>query len=380
MARLIVSTYMVRYPLGGGLWWALQWIGGLEDLGHQVFVVEKANYPNACFDPAKRIMTDDPSYGLNTVSALLKDAGLADRLCFVDYLGQYHGMSRPAVETILRSADVLIDIGNHGAWLPEAGSCSRVLVDGEPGYSQMKLASAEAAGTAVPQYDYYFTNGANIGTPRCDAPAAGRSWRHVFNPVITHRVRPRPPPERAPFTTVMNWQSHEPLPFGGRTYRQKDAEFEKFMRLPREIHVPIEVAVAGLTSPIAALQENGWRIADAHAVTASIDSFRRYIDTSAGEFSVCKNVFVATGCGWFSDRSAAYLAHGRPVVIQDTGIREHLPCGNGLFAVGSTEEAAEAINRITADYRRHSAAARRLAEEHLDTRVVLKRFLAQIGV
>jgi hypothetical protein len=380
MARLIVSTYMVRYPLGGVLWWALQWLEGLQDLGHEVFVVEKANYPNACFDPVNRIMTDDGSHGLTTVSALLQDIGLAHRLCFVDYGDRYFGLSRSAIEAIFRSADVLIDIGNHGAWLPEAESCARVVVDGEPGYTQMKLAAAEAAGTAVPRYDHYFTNGANIGTERCDAPTAGRNWLHVFNPVSTRRVRPRVPPSGAPFTTVMNWQSHEPLQFGGRTYGQKDVEFHKFMRLPRQVRADVEVAVTGSKAPIAALRENGWRVSDAHAVTASVESYRRYIEASTGEFSVCKNVFVATGCGWFSDRSAAYLACGRPVVIQDSGIRDHLPCGEGLFAVRSSEEAAEAIDRITADYARHSAAARRLAEEHLDTAVVLKKCLSQIGI
>src|SRR5262249_5514723 len=124
----------------------------------------------------------------------------------------------------------------------------------------------------------------------------------------------------------------------------------------------------------------GWRVRDAHEVTATFDAYMDYIRASRGEFSVCKNVFVATASGWFSDRSAAYMAAGRPVVLEDTGFGEHLPCGRGLFAVCSSEEAAEALAEIDGDYRRHSTWAREVAREHLDAGVVLGKFLQEIGI
>jgi hypothetical protein len=188
------------------------------------------------------------------------------------------------------------------------------------------------------------------------------------------------PPEGAPFTTVMNWQAHDELAFRGVRYGQKDVEFAKFERLPALVDVPMEIAVAGKNVPAQRLKQNGWRIRRAHDVTMSVGSYRDYIAGSLGEFGVCKNVFVATRSGWFSDRSAAYLASGRPVVIQATGFEEHLPCGQGLFAVSSVTEAAEAICRIHVDYSMHSIAARRIALEHLDARVVLSRFLKEIGI
>jgi hypothetical protein len=379
MATIVCSVYMVRYPLGGMLSWTLQWLGGLRDCGHEVWVVEKANYADACFDPSHDALTDDCSYGLGVVRAALKPFGLGDRVCFADYRGEYHGVSRDAIEAVLRSADVLLDLGNHGAWLEEARECgARVLVDGEPGYTQMKMAMNPTR--SMRGYDYYYTNGANVGTAASSAPAAGCAWHHVFNPVMTGRLQPAPMRDGAPFTTIMNWQAHSRLAFAGRTYGQKDIEFERFIDLPRRVDTPMEIAVAGAKTPRSRLEANGWRVRNAHEVTSSIETYLDYIHASAGEFSVCKNVFVATRAGWFSDRSAAYLASGRPVVIQDTGIETLLPCGEGLFAVSSAEAAADAIQRITADPHRHSEAARGIAVEYLDARVVLGKFLREIGI
>ena len=104
------------------------------------------------------------------------------------------------------------------------------------------------------------------------------------------------------------------------------------------------------------------------------------MQASKGEFGVAKNVFVATNSGWFSDRSAAYLATGRPVVLQDTRFSQHLPCGEGLFAVNNVEEAAWAIEEATGNYIRHSKRAREIAGEHLETKQVVGRFLGELGL
>jgi hypothetical protein len=380
MARVVVGSWMVRYPLGGNLSWTLQWLVGFRDLGHDVYLVEKSGYPDSCFDPVKGVMGDDCSYGTATVHALLARFGLESRWCFVDAGGHYHGLSRERVGEVFRSTDLFLDIGTHGSWLAEAaGARLRVLVDGEPGFTQMKMVKKRAAGQAPSEYDYYYSNGTNVGTPRSTAPTAGIAWRPLFNPVVGDLFDCLPPPTSAPFTTVMNWQAHEPFSFGGRTYGQKDVEFVRFMDLPRMTTAPLEVAVAGKV-PTERLEGSGWRVRRAHEVTASFDSYRDYIRASRGEFSVCKNGYVVTNSGWFSDRSAAYLAAGRPVVLQATGFEDHLPCGRGLFAVRTPEEAAAAIDAVSAAYDRHSRWAREVAREHLEARVVLGRLLAGLNV
>jgi hypothetical protein len=177
----------------------------------------------------------------------------------------------------------------------------------------------------------------------------------------------------------MNWQAHEALSFNGTSYGQKDVEFRKFIGLPRRTPALLEVAVAGRV-PRDELLGYGWRIRSAHEVTASFDSYHDYIRASKGEFSVAKNVYVATHSGWFSDRSAAYLASGRPVVLQETGFSEHLPCGRGLFSVRSVDEAAAALEAINGNYDQHARWAREVAREHLDARVVLARLLRELGL
>jgi hypothetical protein len=381
VARIVLGAYMVRYPLGGVLSSSLQWLVALHRLGHDTYMVEKARWPGACFDPVGRQMTDDCSYGTAAVHALLSRFGLGEKWCFVDVHGRYHGLSRERVEDVLGSADVFFDRGTHGAWLDEAAHARvRVLHDGEPGFNQIKMEKALAAGRPLPEYDYYYTVGRNVGTPRSTAPTGGKTWRYVDHPVVVDLFPPAPRRKGAAFTTVMNWQSHEAIEFNGVVYGQKDAEFERFMTLPRLVPVPLEVSVSGKTVPSSALVEHGWRMGDAHTVTRSFDSYVEYIRDSQGEFSVAKNVFVATNSGWFGDRSAAYLASGRPVVMQETGFSAHLPCGRGLFAVRTADEAAAAIEEIAGDYERHSAAATDIAREYLDGQKVVGQFLAELGV
>jgi len=384
MARIVLNTYMVRYPMGGMLSWALQYALGVRQLGHDTYLVEKASYPNECWDPRRGEMTDDASYGWTAVTELLSRFGLEDRLCFVDYSGAYHGISKSPIEDVLRSADVFIDMSSHGQgdWDQESAHAQRrILIDGEPGFNQMKMALRLNAGEELPTYDAYFTNGLNIGTHRSPAPTAGRVWGHVPNPVATDLYTVGPPPDvAAQFTTVMNWQSHDKLVFEGVTYGQKDVEFDKFADLPAHTSAPMEIAVAGNMVPRAQLANAGWQVRDALEVTSSFDAYMDYIRGSTGEFSVCKHVFFATNSGWTSDRTAAYIASGRPAVVEDTEFGSVIPTGEGLFAVSTVEEAAAAIDQITTDYQRHSRAAREIACEYFDARKVMGKMLDNVGV
>jgi glycosyltransferase involved in cell wall biosynthesis len=142
----------------------------------------------------------------------------------------------------------------------------------------------------------------------------------------------------------------------------------------------MEVAVEGSAAPVDRLRESGWRVVSALDATVSYASYHEYLRRSVGEFSVVKDIYRRMNVGWFSDRSAAYLAHGRPVIVQSNGIAGHLPTGEGLFEVADVHEAVDAIEEVARDPARHSAAARRIAEESLDSRVVLGRFLDELGI
>ena len=382
MARIVVGAYMVRYPLGGMLSLAVQLVAGLRRLGHEVTVVEKAGWEGSCFDPVAGAMSDDCAYGTAVVRSLLAEYGLGDRWCFVDAGGACHGLPAGELRAALDGCDAFLDAGTHGHWLEDlpAGR-PRVLLDGEPGWTQMRWMQRSAAGEPLPDYDVHLTVGQNVGTTRSAIPTVGRRWGHTFYPVLCDEFTPVPPRPGASYTTVMNWQAHDTLEFGGHTYGQKDMEFERFVDLPRLAEpASLEIAIAGSGVPRERLTRAGWGLRDAHATTHSYDGYRAFIGGSRGEFSVAKNVFVATNSGWFSDRSAAYLASGRPVVVQDTGISGHLPCGEGLFAVADAEGAAAAIEEIEQDYGRHAAAARAIALEYLAAERVLPAILGEVGL
>jgi hypothetical protein len=380
MSRIVLGSYAVQFPLGGYLSWVLQWLHGFRELKHDVYFVEKASWSNACFDPVTNAMSDNCTYGVETIGAMLQRYGLGDHWCFVDFQGRYHGLPPSQIASVFDSADLFIDMGTHGSWLAQATHTGlRVLIDGEPGWTQIQMQKKLEAGKAIPEYDYYYTVGQNIGTRASSAPTAGREWRPVFDPVAMTLFSFTPAEPDAPFTTVMSWQAHQPLQYDGRVYGQKDREFEKFMELPQRSHARLEIAVAG-NIPRRQLKDAGWELADAHAVSISLDAFRQYVVGSSGEFSVCKNVFVDTNSGFFSERSAAYLASGRPVVMQETGFSRFLPCGHGLFAVRTVDEAAAAIDAIRTDLNRHCAWAREIAFEYLATSVVLTKLLAELGI
>jgi len=221
-----------------------------------------------------------------------------------------------------------------------------------------------------------------VGTARCPAPTVGRTWKKYFWPILMDAFPMRPPAPHSAFTTVMQWKSNKRIKFDGVTYGQKDFEFPKFLTLPRLTSVPLEMAVSGPVPSDMRQQilDTGWGIRDADEVSATVDSYRQYVLDSRGEFGVCKNAFVATNCGVFPERPGCYMATGRPAVVQDTGFSDHLPCGRGLFAVRTVEDAAAALDAIASDFETHARAAREIAVEYFDAGRVLAKFLGELGV
>jgi hypothetical protein len=379
MASLIVGAYMVRYPLGGMMSWVFQHLAGFKALGHTVYFVEKYGYSNSCFNPVTRSSGNDCSYGVKMVNELLGTVGLQNNWCFVDHEGNYLGMSQKKIESIFKVADYYIDLGTQNGWEEESSYCRRrILIDGEPGFSQISFFNDDELGRRYSRYDHFFTNGYNIGRPGNLVPTGEVVWKHMYSPVHASIFRVTEPDSQASFTTVMNWQSHKPVSYMGREYGQKDIEFEKFIQLPSLVDANLEVAVSGRNIPLDLLKHYNWTCVDGIEITRSYQSFCQYIEKAKAEFSVCKNVFVALNTGWFSDKSAAYLAAGRPVILQDTGFSKHLPCGTGLFAITNIDEAKSAIAEIANNWTKHSIAAREIAMNYLDAAIVLKKFLEEI--
>ena len=380
MARIVLASCIFRYPMGGMISWLLQYLVGFRRLGHEVIYVEKAAHEGECFDPTTDTMGDDCAVGVRTVAAVLERFGFGDRWHFRDVAGRSYGLDPARVQAALDSADLFADMGSH-SWLAEAGgSRLRVMIDSEPGFTQMKMERRLAAGRPLPAFDLYYTPGKNIGTGRSSAPTAGKEWRPLTEPVVLDLFPVVPACPEAPFTTVMTWKSFTVREFQGKRYGHKDIEFQKFEELPRFTQAPLEIAVSGRDVPRERLARAGWRVRDASQVSTSFESYAEYVRRSRGEFTVCKNCFVETNSGWFGDRAAVYLASGRPVVMQDTGWSAHMPCGEGLFAVRTLEEAAAALDEVDRHYADHARRAREIAETHLAAEPVLASFLAELGI
>jgi hypothetical protein len=192
-------------------------------------------------------------------------------------------------------------------------------------------------------------------------------------------------PSKNEFTTVGNWkQVGYDIEYQGETfYWSKHLEFLKFIDLPLRITQPIELAIGVANLEPAeryTLGSNRWQLADAHALTADPLSYRNYICASRGEFTVAKDQNIRLRTGWFSDRSACYLAAGRPVITQDTGFGKFIPTGEGLFSFKTIDEIMAAFDAINSNYEKHSRAARALAEEYFRAETVLAKMLNDLGL
>jgi hypothetical protein len=260
-----------------------------------------------------------------------------------------------------------------------------VFLDLDPGYPQMwrELGLADL----LAGHDRFVTLGANVGRADCAIPDCGVEWIHTPPPVDVDAWTPAParpvPPARA-FTSVATWRNpYGTVAFDGATYGSRVHESRRFMELPRLVDAEFELALdvdAAETRDLRALEANGWRLVDPRRVAGTPQAYRDYVRASRAEICIAQQMYVATRSGWLSDRSVCYLASGKPVLAQDTGLGDHYPVGEGLLTFSTLEEAAAGVEEIERDYERHSAAARALAEEHFDGAKVLGRLLERLAL
>ena len=367
---LVAGAVANKAGQGGEAWVRLNWVLGFRKLGFEVLFVEQlaAGAPKSGADFFHATMQ---RHGLLESSALLGD-GRA--LCGIEF---------PRVLEFAASADALINISGHltlDAVFERVAR--RVYVDIDPGFTQIWHAQG-AKGLGIARHNFHFTIGENIGTPGCPIPTSGIHWRKTRPPVVLDEWPTVAGAAFDRFTTIANWRgSYGPLEFAGRTYGLKVHEFRKCIGLPRATSLPFEIALAIHPADHAdrsALEAAGWRLTDPSHAAGSTDSFREYVRGSGAEFSVAQGVYVHTGSGWFSDRTAVYLASGRPALVQDTGFSKNIPTGRGLLAFSTLEEAAAGAASIVGDYAAHSRAAREVAEECFDSSRVLGALMSEVA-
>ena len=128
------------------------------------------------------------------------------------------------------------------------------------------------------------------------------------------------------FTSIMRWDGFQDANYQGKTYGQKDQELSRFIDLPRRTSQKFRIALNGPET----LAEYGWEIVPGEIATRTPQAYRQFIQQSRAEFGVAKHGYVKMRGGWFSDRSVCYLASGLPLLIQDTGLSDWLPVGEGV--------------------------------------------------
>lgn len=374
MAVAIVAGALANKPRNGGeAWVRLSWVLGLRRLGFDVHFVERL--------PAR-----DP-LGRRYFEEVVGAFGLQGRATLLGGEGEVlSGMGEVELAAIAAEAEVIFNISGHldgGAILTAARR--RVYVDLDPGFTQIWHADPSLP-FEVGGHDHYVTVGLNLGKPDCPVPRNGIEWIPTLPPVVLEEWPAMPPPEGPfRFTTVATWRSpYGQLPVAGRLAGLKHHEFRRVLELPERVtaahfELALDIHVDD-RADLEALRDRGWAVVSPFEVAAGPEAFRSYLQGSGAEFSVAQGLYVKGATGWFSDRTAAYLASGRPALIQDTGVGSELPWGEGLLSFSSPEEAASQARRIAADPGRHAGAARAIAEEHLDSDRVLGRLLEAVGV
>jgi hypothetical protein len=227
------------------------------------------------------------------------------------------------------------------------------------------------------------TVGLAIGSPECGVPLCGREWITTLQPVVLCHWEASSAATSPALTTIGNWRGYGSVQFNGEVYGQKAHSFREFIDLPMKTRQPLVLAMAihpGESADLEALRAHGWQLVDPGTVAGTPTLYRHFVAESKGEIGIAKSGYVKSRCGWFSDRSACYLAAGRPVIAQDTGFSKYLPTGRGLLPFTSELEAAQCIDRLNEDYDGHSQAARQLAEEFFASDKVLTRLLQHVGL
>jgi hypothetical protein len=366
---------------GGNTWAFLQYVLGLRRLGFETFYIEQLAAAK-CVDEDNQPASFGASVNVSHFRALMDEYELTDHAALLEKDGRGSlGLCRDEVDKLAPDIDLLINLS--GAFRLESvitKTRRRMYIDMDPGYTQI-WQEQYGVDMYLRHHDVYVTTGLNLGKPDCPLPTGGISWEKTLPPVVLSEWTTQQPPGCV-YSTIADWRGFKPIQWRGVWYGQKADEFLRLIDLPRRVSVPLEIALLINSNETGRcdLEQHGWRLVSPRQAAATPDAYRNYIFSARGEFTVVKQGYAAGRTGWFSDRSACYLAAGRPVVIQDTGIGAELPAGCGLLTFSDIDSAVDALNQVESSYAKHAAAAASFAREFLDSDLVLSRLLKLAGV
>jgi len=386
--KIVVLGLMSHFPVAGVVWQTIHYLIGLQRLGYNVFYVEA----HGCF-PSMLMQSEDDDGPLRAaayVAEIMNRFGLSDHWAYDTRHEprRFFGMSELQVKNLYAEAAVLINLSAATLPLPEHTATDRlVYLETDPVEVQIDLLSQKRETIEFLQdHCALFTYGENFGKPDCVLPSSDRfQFLPTRQPVVMDFWENRGSGGATIFTTVGNWnQPGRRRWFGGEVYHwSKHFEFMKFISLPSHTRQHFELALGSYTeADRQMLERHGWRVRRALDISKGLDfeAYRGYVCDSRGEFTVAKDQNIRLRSGWFSDRSATYLAVGRPVITQETGFSNILPTGEGLFAFSTMDEILAAVDAINSDYPRHRRAAFEIARAYFGHDVVLKRLLREIGL
>jgi hypothetical protein len=387
-ARVVILGMMGRTPFAGVAWQVLHYLEGFRRLGCDVWYVEDTgDWP---YDPEQNTITDDCRYTVNYIGRLLGWCGLAERWAYraAAQGNRTYGLSEAQVVDLFQRADALVNLTGATVLREEHLSVPvRIYLETDPVLPQIEVAQGRPFTIdLLAAHSHHFTFGENLGAPDCLVPVGRFPYRPTRQPVVLDWWRPAgegKKPGSGCLTTIASWeQSGKDIEWNGEHYAwSKHHEFLKFIDLPRRTGQEIELALAcGDNAAIERLTSHGWRVRDALALSRDVFPYRDYIFGSAGEFTVAKDQNIRLRSGWFSDRSACYLAAGKPVITQDTGFGNVLPTGRGLFAFRNLDDVRAAVDAMATDYEGHSRAARDIAAEYFAAERVVARLAEQAGL
>ncbi len=386
--RIVIAGLAATYPLGGVFWDYLQYAQGFADLGHEVLYLEDTGA--WCYDPAASTMIESGERSAAWLGRQIDQflPTLKGRWFFRDATGATFGVAASEARDFCRTADLFLNVSGTTILRSDEMPIARtVYVDSDPMYGQAPVPNA-VAGSLDPErqwrismmqaHDVTFTFGENVGQPDCLVPTQLFDWQPTRQPVLVNALAMyRVPPERRAhaYTTVGSWEAYkQPLVVDGRRYFGKRHEFHRFRQLPAVTPRSFELALSG-DGPTEAFVASGWTFVDPVPVSATAESYVRFLASSFAEWSVAKHAYVASNSGWFSGRSALYLALGVPAIVQDTGFSRFLPTGSGLHAFSTEDEALAGIEDVAANYEQNCDDAFEIAREYFDARKVLSKLL-----
>jgi hypothetical protein len=350
---------------------------GLHRLGHDVYFLEDSDDYPSCYDPSQDCVSNDPSYGLRFINETFAAVGLHERWAYYDSpTKRWYGPCGDKMTNICSKADLVLNISNVNPLRPWTSEIPiRVLIDTDPVFTQIRHLSDSVAREKAAEHTHYYTFGENFRQPGCSIPDDGFPWKPTRQPVVLDAWPVTRGNPQGRLTTVMQWDSYASRSFNGQYYGMKSDSFNDYMDLPSKTTAILEIALGSQSAPRTLLSQKGWLIRNPLKVTKSTCTYQEYIRQSMAEFSVAKHGYVISHSGWFSERSACYLASGRAVVTQDTGFSRWVKTGKGILSFKTQEEALAQLDEIHHHYDDHCYAARKIAEEFFDSRRILSNLI-----